>query len=170
MRRRTYTDRTVCFMARRVYGFGICVACVALLAGCDHVLGDETLILSETEAKQALRKLPYRYRFRPVSLPEGAEAAIAGTAFGPFHTMLNFGVAFGRSTDGVPVPRSGTSESVGYRETFLYTDDLQILNAKGKIVSNPAFKTAKQWHTAVDMAVEITDRLCIAVSGDHCPV
>lgn len=144
--------------------------CVSVLGGCGGVQQGNaaTSILTEEEAKQALRQLPYRYRFRPVDLPEGAEAAIAGTAFGPYKTALNFGVAFGRSVQGVPVSRVGTAESYGYRETFLFTDDLQIFNARGKKIVNPRFRSIRQWHTAGRMEVEMTEELCKAATDEPC--
>ncbi|MGC1852880.1 MAG: hypothetical protein WA687_10635 [Solirubrobacterales bacterium] len=145
--------------------------CATVLAGYGGILERHaTSILTESEAKEALRQLPYRYRFRPVDLPEGAEAAIAGTAFGSYKTVLHFGVAFGRSVQGVPVPRAGTSENIGYQDTFIFTDDLAILNAKGKKIMNPQFNTAKRWREAVEMEVQMTEKLCKAASGEGCGV
>src|SRR4051794_24774785 len=71
----------------------------------------EARVLSAAEAKQVLRDLPYRYAFKSVAKPEGGQAAVSGRAIGPHHTVLNFGIALGHETNGVPVPGAGTAES-----------------------------------------------------------
>ena len=72
------------------------------------------------ETKRLLRQLPYRYKFRSVVKPEGAEAAVGGRVVGRHRTTVNFGIALGRGHYGVPVPRAGTryspvSQAVGSR-------------------------------------------------------
>lgn len=152
-----------------IYLVVLSVICATVLAGYSGILERHaTSILTESEAKEALRQLPYRYKFRSADLPEGAEAAIAGAAFGPYKTVLQFGVAFGRSTQSVPVPRAGTSENWGYQDTMLFTSDLQFKNAKGRLITNPLLKTAKQFREAVEMEVQITNELCKAATGEPC--
>ena len=155
------------------------VALVWIVAGCGDDAGaegdiaagsSETRVLGAKEAKRLLRELPYRYEFRPVAIPEGAEAAVAGRAVGRHRTILNFGVALGHGHYGVPVPRAGTSESYGYpRGGFIFTNDLLIRGPDGRLVSNPHFHTAAQWDEATSMSVMMTDKLCLAATGDHCP-
>ncbi len=130
----------------------------------------ETRVLSAKETKRLLRQLPYRYEFRQVAKPEGAEAAVAGRAVGRHRTILNFGIALGHGHMGVPVPRAGTEESYGYpKGGFIFTDDSLIRGSNGRLESNPHFHTAAQWREAGHMEVMMTDKLCLAATGEHCP-
>ena len=127
-------------------------------------------LLSAKETKRLLRQLPYRYTFRPVAKPEGADAAVAGRAVGAHRTVLQFGIALGHGHHAVPVPRAGTSGSYGYpRGGFIYTDDEFVRGPGGKMIPNPNLHTAKQFAEASHMAVTMTDKLCLAATGEHCP-
>lgn len=132
--------------------------------------GDGTRVLSATETKQLLYQLPYRYTFRRVPKPEGAEAVVAGRAVGPHQTVLNFGIALGHGHHAVPVPRAGTVDLYGYpRDGFVFTGDSMVRGPDGHLTSNPQLKTVAQWHEAGHMEVMMTDKLCLAATGDHCP-
>jgi hypothetical protein len=154
-------------------------ALVLAAAGCGDDAGAEgsdsadhsaTRILSARETKQLLRQLAYHYKFRPVAMPEGADAAVAGRVAGRHQTILNFGIALDHGHHGVPVPHAGTSESYGYpRGGFIFTDDSLIKGPDGRLVPNPHLHTAAQWRESSHMEVMMTDRLCLAATGRHCP-
>jgi hypothetical protein len=143
--------------------FAILLACVCLV-GC----GDK--VISADEAKQALRKLPYRFEFRSVPIPGDSEGAVAGTAYGPRGIFLRFGLALGPSASPIPVPQAGTREIIGFRDRWMFTSDLQVVNSKGKLIVPPRFKTLKQWREAGHMEVEITNAICEADIGEPCPI
>jgi hypothetical protein len=156
------------------------IAAVAwIMAGCGDDAGaegdiaagsGEARVLGGKETKRLLRQLPYRYTFRAVATPEGAEAGVAGRAVGRHQTIVNFGIALGHGHHGVPVPRAGTAESYGYpRGGFIFTNDLLIKGADGRLAPNPHFHTAAQWDEATSMSVSMTDKLCMAATGEHCP-
>lgn len=131
----------------------------------------EARVLGATEAKQVLRDLPYRYAFKSVAKPEGAQAAVSGRAIGPHHTVLNFGIALGHDTTGVPVAGVGTAESYGYpRGGFVFTTDTFVRGSDGKLVRGPQFKTDAQWREVSHMEVMMTDKLCRAATGEPCPI
>lgn len=143
--------------------------CIGTLVGCSG--SSNTSVLSEENAKRALQQLPYRFKFEAVDIPSGAVGAVAGQATGPHETVVHFGIALGDSPDGVPVRDAGVFDSFGYPEGgFLFTSDLSIGFAEGSVVTNPRYETAKQWSTAIEMEVEMTDRLCKAATGEPCPV
>ncbi|HEU5254277.1 MAG TPA: hypothetical protein VFU16_13230 [Solirubrobacterales bacterium] len=149
---------------------GVAMGCGEDAEGETSADAGETRVLSATETKQLLHQLTYRYKFRQVATPEGAEAAVAGRVFGPHHTVLNFGVALGHGNHAVPVPRAGTAESYGYpRGGFIFTTDTFIKGSDGRLVPNPKLKTAAQWRQASDIEVKMTDKLCLAATGGHCP-
>lgn len=128
-------------------------------------------VLSAPEVVRLLRRLPYRYTFRPVQPPKGAQAAVAGRALGAHHTVLNFGIALGRHTAGVPVPRAGVSEVTYYLDGgFVYTDDLQVPGKREKWEPGPQFHTAAQWREGGHMGVEIREALCLRATGRVCPI
>lgn len=130
----------------------------------------ETRVLGAKETKRLLRKLPYRYKFRPVATPEGAESAVGGRVIGRHRTMVNFGIALGRGHKAVPVPRAGTRYSYGYpRGGFIFTSDLLIEESDGRLAPNPELRTAAQQNEASEMTVTMTDKLCLAATGEHCP-
>lgn len=137
----------------------------------DNATGfDEPIILSTQEAKLLLRQLPYRYKFRSVATPKGADSAVAGQAVGRYQTILNFGIALGYGHYGVPVPRAGTINAYGYpRGGFIFTDDEFIQDRKGRMVPNPQLHSAAQFDEASHMSVMMTDKLCLAATGEHCP-
>ena len=143
-------------------------------AGAEETVSVEigkTRVLSAGESRQLLRQLPYRYEFRKVPKPEGAEAALAGRAVGPHHTVLNFGIALGRRTEGVPVPGAGTTESFSYpRGGFVFTTDTFVRGPDGHLVPGPQFETAAQWRESSRMEVMMTDKLCKAATGEPCPI
>lgn len=130
----------------------------------------QTPILGAQETENLLRQLPYRYEFREVPTPEGAESALAGRAIGRHHTVINFGVALGHGHHGVPVPQAGISEPYSSpRDGFIFTNDLEVKDADGHLAANPHFHTAAQWNEAISMSVMMTDKLCLAITGEHCP-
>lgn len=160
-------------MVKRACAVMITSLCVCTVMGCgasEEEASHNTTLLTVDEVKRTLRRLPYRYEFRPVTFPAGAYSAVAGTAFGRHGTVVNFGVAFGRSTQAVPVPRAGTDSTFSYRNTFIFTDDVQFTNERGKLVTNPELKTGAQWKEAIEISVELTGRLCRSATGAPCPV
>jgi hypothetical protein len=160
--------RSVGLLACILVGFGL--AFLGLGCGVSSS-GGGTRVLGSAETMQLLRQLPYRYAFRKVSAPDEAEAAVAGRAIGPHHTVLNFGIALGHGHHAVPVPRAGTAESYGYpRGGFIFTTDTFIKGPDGRLRPGPQFKTGPQWREASHMEVMMTDKLCLAATGDHCPI
>jgi hypothetical protein len=133
-------------------------------AGCG-----EAPVLTVKEVKHLLRQLPYRYEFRPLPTPEGAEAAVAGRAFGPHHTVLNFGIALGHG-DKPAVSHRKAAESYRYLPGgFIFTSDLFVWGPDGRLKAGPQFRTAAQSREAGHMEVLMTDVLCRATTGEHCP-
>jgi hypothetical protein len=162
-----------CLMARRACAAMLIALCVCAVPGCGDSEGGathSTTLLTTEEVKQTLRQLPYRYEFHPVAPPAGAYSAVAGTAFGRYGTEVKFGVAFGRSTLPIPVPHAGIDSTFSYEQTFIFTDDLQFMNERGKFVTNPQLQTGAQWKEAIEMSVEMTGRLCRSATGAPCPV
>lgn len=160
-------------MVKRACAVMLVAFCVCAAVGCGDSQGEtsqKTKLLTSDEVRRTLRQLPYRYEFHPVAPPAGAYSAVAGTAVGQRGTVVNFGVAFGRSTQAVPVPRAGTDSTFSYRNTFIFTDDLQFTNERGKLVTNSRLKTSAQWKEAIEMSVELTGRLCRSATGAPCPV
>jgi hypothetical protein len=156
------------------------VALMGIAVGCgDDAGADEDTaadaggarVLSVTETKQLLGQLPYRYEYRSVPAPGGAAAAVAGRVVGPHHTVLEFGLALGHGHRGVPVPGAGTAEIYSYpRGGFIFTTDTFVKGPGGRLVPNPRLKTAAQWRESSHMEVMMTDKLCLAATGDHCPI
>jgi hypothetical protein len=124
-------------------------------------------VLSSTEAKHLLLQLPYRYHWRKVELPEGASGALAGTAIGGHHTVFHFGLALGRNSYGVPVPRAGTDGAYGYGG-YVFTDDILVPGKREKWESGPQYKTEAQWREAGRMEVNMEEKLCRAETGEPC--
>ena len=122
---------------------------------------------SEAEVKQLLRRLPYRFEFRPVTPPDGASAAVAGKVIGPHRTVVNFGISFGN--EGVPVPHAGTLNAAG-GSTYVITDDTLIRGKHQRLESGKQFHTAAQWRESSKMMVDIEEALCKAQTGKPCPV
>lgn len=159
-----------------------CLLGVAALAwamtGCGNDAGGavgadssgSTGVLSAKETKQLLRQLPFRYKFRSVGTPEGAEAAVAGRAVGPHRTILNFGIALGHGHNAVPVLKAGTIYAYGYLSGgFIFTSDEFIEGPHGRMVPNPRLHSPAQWNQVSHMSVAMTDKLCLAATGEHCP-
>jgi hypothetical protein len=162
-------DRGAYFMNKRIYQLVIGVICSGTLLGCGEAVRGAD-IFTEDEAKQALRQLPYRYKFRSILTRSDADSVVAGLAIGPHGTRLHFGISFGDSASPVAVSGAGTDEVLGYRgdPPFIFTDDLQIRNASGKLVPGSQFQNARQWHEAGHMEVEMANALCKAETGEVC--
>lgn len=176
-RQRTSGVRGGCSMARNSYvGVMSALICLSVLAGCggtgeaDESHARQTQFLTGGEIRQTLSRLPYRFRYRSVDVPDGAVSAVAGTAYGRHGTVLNFGIAFGGSAEAVSVPKAGIDSSFGYRGLFVFTDDFMYRNAKGKLITAPQLKTGAQVSEASRISVGITDRLCKSATGEPCPV
>lgn len=135
---------------------------VCAMTGCG-----ETQVLSVEETKDLLRQLPFRYEFREVPTPDGAEAAVAGRAIGRHHTELNFGIALGHGSEPVLLRRSPAE--IDRQRSFIFTSDALVRGSDGRLESAPQLKTPAQWREATNMEVLMTDRLCRATTGEHCP-
>lgn len=130
-----------------------------------------TRVLSSREAKLLLLRLPYRYRWRQVELPDGASGALAGTVIGRHHTVVHFGIALGTGAEAVPVPRAGTVTPVYYsRGGFVFNDDLEVPGKNESVHPGKQFHTAAQWNEAGTIVVEMEETLCKAATGEACPV
>lgn len=121
----------------------------------------------ETVAERAV-ELDAGGESAPFASLRSADSAIAGVARGRYGAKMQFGIAFGRASEAVPVPKAGTAEVLGYRETFRFTNDLQVFDENGRLSPNPRFKTAKQLDEVVKMEVDITNALCTAATGRPC--
>ena len=121
-------------------------------------------VLSAAAANGLLLRLPYRYQWRDVELPQGASSALAGTAIGKHHTIVHFGISFGTEAEAVPVPLAGTlSPYYYYGGGFVFNDDLVLPKGVGK-----QFHTKAQWDEATTMVVEMQEKLCKAATGEPC--
>jgi hypothetical protein len=123
-------------------------------------------VLSSAEAKNLLLRLPYRYQWRKVELPEGASGALAGTAVGKHRAVLHFGISLGTEAEPVPVPQAGRRDSYDYSQGggFVFTDDLITAGRAGGKLHN-----VTQWDEATTMVVEMQEKLCKASTGEVCP-
>jgi hypothetical protein len=164
---------------RRGLVIAVVIAAISVMVGCggatpkgsNEAASASRRVLSASETIQLLHELPYRYVFRHVRPPKGAKAAVAGRAVGAHHTVLNFGIALGRHTTGVPVPRAGVSEVTYFPDGgFVYTDDLEVPGEHEKWEPGPQFHTAAQWHEAGHMGVEIREHLCLKATNKVCPI
>jgi hypothetical protein len=142
----------------------IAVAAIAVFA----LKPDSSWPPSEAAVKQLLRRLPYRFEFRPVSPPDGASGAVAGKVSGPHGTVINFGIALGGEGRGVPVPHAGTLNAAG-GTAFVITDDTMVRGKHG-FESGKQFHTTAQWRESSTMMVEIEEALCKARTGKPCEV
>ena len=135
------------------------------LQGC----GSGTETLSEAEAKELLRELPYRFEFSPVATPDGADGAVGGTVFGPHRTHIRFGISLGEGAGKVSLgPDTDFGNGGGTETAHLTADDTLMVD--GKLQINPRFKTRAQWETAATMHVSIEEKLCKATEGHPCPI
>jgi hypothetical protein len=152
---------------RHAPAFGL--ALIVLLSLSLQACGGGTKTLSEAETKELLRQLPYRFEFRPVADPEGASGAVAGTVYGPHHTVLRFGVSLGEEARQVSLGPHTDFGNGGGTETAHVTAD-ETLIVGGKLRFNPRIKTRAQWQTAGDMHVGIEEQLCKEIEGHPCPI
>jgi hypothetical protein len=128
-------------------------------------------VLTTVEAKQALRVLPYRFKYKEVQKPRGASGSLAARVYGPHHVWFDFGIALGHDAEPVPIPPSGTMNAVGNGEAgFVYTDNLLIRDKHGRYLVAPQIHTRAQDKGSLHMATEIEETLCKAVTGDPCPI
>ncbi len=174
----TSMEQVVCFMADALNRLVISGAVFASLLlglgviGCGggaKAEGDEQQTLSAAEAKAALRELPYQYKFRTVAVPRDSTAALAGRAYGPSHTSFDFGIALGDGSAPVPVAQAGISEAVG-NPGFVFTTNLVVPVGPAEWENSKQIHSTKQLHTAGDMATEMEEHLCRAITGKPCPV
>lgn len=125
--------------------------------------------LSVEEAKAILQELPYRYEFREPAIPQGATGAIAGRVHGPHKTWFDFGVALGNNAAPVPVPRSGVSEVIG-NPGFVFTMNDLIPRGRLHWETAPQLKAPVRNRESSRMATEMVEELCLATTGEPCPV
>jgi len=174
-----------CFMANPTRGHWLAVwlLCIGLLVGavaCGADVADKSSaagdreevvqILTSKEVKHLLRQLPYRYKFRQVPPPEGAQGAIVGRAVGRHRTVLNFGIALGEG--GKPVlPRPNAAE-IDHQPLsgFTFSGDSVVRGPDGHLKAGSQFQTRSQWDEVTRMEVKMTDLLCRAASGKPCPI
>lgn len=76
------------------------------------------------------------------------------------HTVLNFGIELEHGCE--PVASYPQAAEVDRQSSFIFTSDALVKPA-------PQLKTASQRREATHMEVLMTDRLCRATTGDHCP-
>lgn len=170
----TFTTPPECFRARMVNLRHHWVSTIAVLSITTALLGcggkasgdpDSPRILTTKEAQKLLLQLPYKYQFREVELPEGASGALAGKAFGSHHTVVSFGISLGAEPEPVPVPQAGVRGAYYYwGGGLVFTDNLVVAGGAPK-----GMRTKAQWHEAVDMVIEMQDKLCEASTGEFCP-
>lgn len=154
---------------------GVIVAVVAAVScgtGCgDSSAAEDTegVTVNAAEAKRVLLKLPYRYEFRQVKLPDGASSAIAGRVYGLHKTWFDFGIAFGNQSMPVSVPRAGVSGAIG-NPGFVFNSNIVVPGRQSRWEAGRQFHTAAQWHESGHMENEMEQSLCKAVTGEPCPV
>lgn len=146
-------------------GLGLCV----LGCGSDSAADDSDVALDAEEAKKVLLKLPYRYKFVEVEVPEGASAAVAGRAYGRHRTSLIFGVALGDQPKPVSMPNAQLGEVAG-TPYFTYSSNLLEPGKKGRWERGKQLHTQAQWNEAINMVFEMEQKLCRAATGKPCPV
>lgn len=123
---------------------------------------------NEAAVKRILRQLPYRFEFRQVPTPEGANVAVAGKVIGSHKTVVNFGISMGGG-NAVPVPHAGTLNASG-GTAFIVTDDTLIRGKHEKFETGRQFHTDAQWREAAQMMVAIEETLCRARTGKACAI
>lgn len=135
-----------------------------------HGEGDRSPNQLDTKnAEAALRLLPYRYKFRSVPRPDGDIVALRGRAIGEHHTVVPFGVILGDSSDEL-LPSPGAAETYRYPQgRFSFTTDIVLVDSTGRLEANSRYHSAAQWEEANRMEVRMTERLCQASTGEHCP-
>jgi hypothetical protein len=144
-----------------------------LAGGCGEASGEpgDPRVLTTAEARKLLLQLPYRFRFREVELPEGATGALAGKASGDHRTVVNFGIALGREAQPVPVPKIGTRDPYDYGQGggLVWMDDLLVPRRDGTLQPGKQYRTDAQWDEAINMIVDMQQKLCHASTGEPCP-
>jgi hypothetical protein len=174
----TCMGKMVCSRVRQLCRFSVSAAVVAALVlgfgaiGCGggaKAEGDGHKILSAPAARAVLLELPYRYKYRTVPVPRGATAALAGRAYGPSNTSFDFGIALGDGANPVPVAQAGVSEAVG-NPGFVFTSNLLVPVGHAKWENSKRIHSTRQLHVASDMATEMEEQLCRAITGKPCPV
>jgi hypothetical protein len=148
---------------------GLSLALVVLGCGGTASGEDGQAKLSPERAKAVLQELPYRYEFRSPKVPHGASGALAGRVHGAHKTWLEFGVALGDHADPVPVPWAGISNAVG-NPGFVFTTDDLIPVGRLHWANAPQLKTRAQEREASRMATDMEEQLCLAITGEPCPV
>ena len=157
-------------MAAMRRGAGVGLALLAALVtlpvqGC----GDGTKTLSETEATRLLRELPYRFKFAPVAVPDGAGGAVGGTAYGPHRTVVRFGVALGHGAEPVSLgPHTDLANATGGATFRVSSDMMEVID--GRLEIGRHVKTGAQWRTTANITVAIEEKLCWATEGQACPI
>jgi hypothetical protein len=146
---------------------GICL--FMLGCGSESVADESEASLSAEEAKKELQKLPYRYEFIEVTLPDRASAAVAGRAYGRHRTSLTFGVSFGDRPMPVSVPGKQFGDISG-TPYFTYASNLQEPGKKKRWEHGKQLHTKAQWNEAIDMTFEMEQRLCKAITHKPCPI
>jgi hypothetical protein len=129
--------------------------------------GVDSKAVAASDVRQALRELPYSYRFRGVRPSDGAERVIAGTAYGRDGTVVHFGAAFGSSPDPVPLPGEGAAGTLELREGVITTREGKARDRGGRS-GNSKGKPAEQPSDADQMAAQIATKLCQAARVTSC--
>jgi hypothetical protein len=87
----------------------------------------------EGEAKAALMRLPYEFRFRRAPTPEGLSAVIAGRARARDGTTVNFAVLLGRAGTDTPeltiVPGAGSQSATRVGNATVITSSASATGA-----------------------------------------
>lgn len=130
--------------------------------------GEDSKVVAVSDVRQALRELPYSYRFRNVGPSDGAERVVAGTAYGPGGAVVHFGTAFGGSPDPVPLPGEGAEGTLKLEEGVITTREGKAGN-RGKRSENSKGKQAERPSDADHMAAQILTKLCQAAGETSCP-
>lgn len=142
-------------------------ACV--ISGCGDKGGHRSVdVLAVGQAETFFEELPYQYEFSRVGVPGDGEGALTGRAFGPRKTVLNFGLWLAEAPGLIPVPHAGISGARVYPDAgFAFTSDSNVRRVIGGLTR---LKTYEQYRVARHMEFAMTDKLCVAVTNDRCPV
>jgi hypothetical protein len=114
------------------------------------------------DVRPTLADSPFAIDLRSVKPPRHDDAAFQGTATGPHHTVVKFSIGIGPEAFAVPLPGIGTVHAVSNGAAGFAFNDY----ASG----GGDFKTAAQWNEAVQMVVEMEEKLCRKATGEACPV
>ena len=158
-------------MASRKIELGLVLAIVAIVVimvvrALDD--GEDSKAVAANDVRQALRELPYSYRFRDVRPSDGAERVVAGTAYGPGGAVVHFGAAFGGSPDPVPLPGEGAEGTLELKEGVITTREGKAGNRGGRS-GNSKDKLEEQPFDVDQMAAQILTKLCQTAGGASCP-